>query len=195
MSAAASDRQSAAGTLEIRASRPEDLPAIREIYAHHVLHGLASFEITPPDLAELARRRDDVLARGLPHLVAVRDGQVSGYAYAAPYRPRPAYRYTVEDSVYVAPDQVGRGVGRALLGCMIELCEAAGYRQMVAVIGDRGNGPSIGLHAALGFAQVGLLPSVGLKFGRWVDIVIMQRALGPGDGDLPGQRGAGRRDL
>ena len=187
MSAAASDRDSAAGRLEIRASRPEDLPAIREIYAHHVLHGLASFEITPPDLAELARRRDDVLARGLPHLVAVRDGQVSGYAYAAPYRPRPAYRYTVEDSVYVAPDQVGRGVGRALLGRMIELCEAAGYRQMVAVIGDRGNGPSIGLHAALGFAQVGLLPSVGLKFGRWVDIVIMQRALGPGDGDLPGE--------
>jgi L-amino acid N-acyltransferase YncA len=182
----ASDGDNAPIGIEIRASRPEDLPAIREIYAHHVLHGLASFEITPPDVAELARRRDDVLARGLPHLVASREGGVSGYAYAAPYRPRPAYRYTVEDSVYVAPEQIGKGVGRALLRHLIELCEAAGYRQMVAVIGDRGNGPSIGLHAALGFSQVGLLPSVGLKLGRWVDIVIMQRALGAGDRDLPG---------
>jgi L-amino acid N-acyltransferase YncA len=178
--------------IEIRASRPEDLPATREIYAHHVLHGLASFEIIPPDVAELARRRDDVLARGLPHLVASRGGGVCGYAYAAPYRPRPAYRYTVEDSVYVAPEQVGKGVGRALLARLVELCEAAGYRQMVAVIGDRGNGPSIGLHAALGFSQVGLLPSVGLKFGRWVDIVIMQRALGTGDRDLPGPSRAGK---
>jgi L-amino acid N-acyltransferase YncA len=187
MSAAASDTETAAIAAGIRASRPEDLPAIQEIYAHHVLHGLASFEISPPEVEELARRRDDVLARGLPHLVALRDGRICGYAYAAPYRPRPAYRYTVENSVYIAPDQVGRGVGRALLGRLIELCEAAGYRQMVAVIGDRGNGPSIGLHAALGFAQVGLLPSVGLKLGRWVDIVIMQRALGPGDGDLPAE--------
>jgi L-amino acid N-acyltransferase YncA len=185
MSAVAGNTNTAAIAASIRASRAEDLTAIQEIYAHHVLHGLASFEITPPDAHELARRRDDVLARGLPHLVAERDGRVSGYAYAAPYRPRPAYRYTVEDSVYVAPDQIGKGVGRALLGRLIALCEAAGYRQMVAVIGDRGNGPSIGLHAALGFAQVGLLPSVGLKFGRWVDIVIMQRALGPGDRDLP----------
>ena len=169
----------------IRPSLPADLPAIRDIYAHHVLHGLASFEEVPPDLAEIARRRDDALARGLPHLVAEADGPVVGYAYAGPYRPRPAYRYTVEDSVYVAPDRIGRGTGRALLARLIELCEAAGYRQMVAVIGDSANAPSIGLHAALGFNRVALLPSVGFKFGRWVDIMIMQRPLGPGDTSLP----------
>ena len=172
----------------IRPSLPGDLAAVRDIYAHHVLHGLASFEEVPPDLAELARRRDDVLARGLPHLVAEAAGGrgVVGFAYAGPYRPRPAYRHTVEDSVYLAPDQAGRGIGRALLGRLIALCEAAGRRQMVAVIGDSGNAPSIGLHAALGFRRVGLLPSVGFKFGRWVDIVIMQRPLGPGDATLPG---------
>ncbi|HET6519787.1 MAG TPA: GNAT family N-acetyltransferase [Geminicoccaceae bacterium] len=175
---------------DIRPSSDADLPAIRAIYAHHVLYGLASFEEVPPDVAELARRRAEVLARGLPHLVAEgADGRVLGYAYAGPYRPRPAYRYTVEDSVYVAPDQTGRGVGRALLARLIALCEAAGYRQMLAVIGDSGNAPSIGLHAALGFGWVALLPSVGFKLGRWVDVVVMQRPLGSGGETLPGRDG------
>jgi phosphinothricin acetyltransferase len=176
--------------LVIRPSRDDDLPAIRDIYAHHVLTGLASFEVDPPDLEEMARRRADVLARGLPHLVAERAGpegpRILGYAYAGPYRTRPAYRLTLENSIYVAPDAVRGGVGRGLLAALIDLCEADGYRQMIAVIGDSGNAGSIGLHAALGFRQVGLLPSIGFKFGRWVDSVLMQRALGPGDEALPG---------
>ena len=175
--------------LDIRPSREADLPAVQAIYAHHVLYGLATFEEVPPDAAELARRRAELLARGLPHLVAEMEGQVVGYAYAGPYRPRPAYRNTVEDSVYLAPDRVGRGIGRALLGRLIGLCEAAGHRQMVAVIGDSGNAPSIRVHEALGFARVGLLTSVGFKLGRWVDTVIMQRPLGPGDATPP-DRGA-----
>ena len=170
----------------VRDSGDEDIPAIQAIYAHHVLHGLASFEEAPPDAAEIGRRRADGLARRLPYLVAELEGSVVGYAYAAPYRTRVAYRYTLENSVYVAAGLVGRGVGRALLAVLIPRCEAAGYRQMVAVIGDSANEASIGLHAAFGFARVGLLPSVGFKFGRWVDSVLMQRALGPGDGTLPG---------
>ncbi|NYZ17340.1 N-acetyltransferase [Azospirillum sp. RWY-5-1] len=169
----------------IRISTPDDLPAIQAIYAHHVLHGIASFEEVPPDTAELGRRRADVLARGLPHLVAVRDGAVIGFAYAGPYRTRPAYRHTVEDSVYVAQGLAGGGVGRALLERVVALCEVAGCRQMVAVIGDSGNAGSIRLHEALGFTRVGLLPSVGFKLGRWVDSVLMQRALGPGDTTPP----------
>ncbi len=172
--------------LLIRPSRAEDLPAIRGIYAHHVLTGLASFEVEPPDLPEMARRREDVLARGLPHLVAERDGRILGYAYAGPYRTRPAYRFAVEDSIYVAHDAARGGVGRGLLAELVSTCDAQGYRQMVAVIGDSGNAGSIGLHAALGFRHVGLLPSIGLKFGRWVDSVIMQRPLGAGDEALPG---------
>ncbi|MGH6944319.1 MAG: GNAT family N-acetyltransferase [Geminicoccaceae bacterium] len=178
-------RSEQAIALEIRASRPDDLPAIREIYAYHVLNGLGSFEEAPPDLAELGRRRDDVIGRRLPHLVAALDGEVGGFAYAGPYRTRPAYRYTVEDSVYVAPSRSGRGIGRALLERVIERCQAADCRQMIAIIGDSDNTPSIDLHEALGFTRVGLLTSVGLKFGRWVDTVIMQRPLGPGDADLP----------
>lgn len=173
----------------IRPSQPGDLPAICAIYAHHVSYGLATFEEEPPDVAELGRRRAELLARGLPHLVAELDGAVVGYAYAGPYRPRPAYRNTVEDSVYIAPERTGRGVGRALLSQLIDACEAAGYRQMVAVIGDSANTPSIGLHAALGFRQVGVFTSVGFKLRRWVDTVLMQRPLGPGDGELPGRRG------
>jgi L-amino acid N-acyltransferase YncA len=173
----------------IRPSRPGDLAALCAIYAHHVRHGLATFEEAPPDVAELGRRRAELLARGLPHLVAELDGVVVGYAYAGPYRPRPAYRHTVEDSVYIAPGHLGRGAGRALLAQLIAACAAAGYRQMVAVIGDSANAPSIGLHAALGFRQVGVLRSVGFKLGRWVDTVLMQRPLGPGDAELPGQRG------
>ncbi|HEY0835048.1 MAG TPA: GNAT family N-acetyltransferase [Azospirillum sp.] len=170
----------------IRESQAADLARIQAIYAHHVLHGLASFEEEPPDVDELRRRRADVLGRGLPHVVAERDGQVLGFAYAGPYRLRRAYRFTVEDSIYVAEDCRGQGVGRALLSAIIEGSTAAGCRQMIAVIGDSGNAASIGVHASLGFAQTGVLHSVGFKFGCWVDCVLMQRPLGPGDGSLPG---------
>jgi phosphinothricin acetyltransferase len=169
----------------IRPCRPGDIPSIEAVYAWHVRHGLATFEVEPPDAAELQRRRTSVLALGLPYLVAERGGRVVGYAYASLYRARPAYRHTAEDSIYVAADQTGQGVGRALLGALLPLCAEAGYRQMVAVIGDSGNAASIGLHRAMGFRQVGLLPAVGFKFGRWVDSVLMQRPLGPGDSTLP----------
>jgi L-amino acid N-acyltransferase YncA len=170
----------------VRASRREDVPALAATYAHHVLHGLASFEIVPPDADEIALRREGVLARGLPYLVAELDGGIAGYAYAAPYRTRPAYRYALEDSVYVDPSAARRGVGRALLDALIEACAALGYRQMIAVIGDSDNAASIGLHVACGFAHAGMLPSVGFKQGRWVDSVLMQRALGPGGAVPPG---------
>jgi phosphinothricin acetyltransferase len=175
--------------LALRHAEDRDLAPIAAIYADHVLTGLASFEVVPPDAAEIARRRADVLARGLPYLVAELAGAVVGYAYAAPYRLRPAYRYTVEDSVYVRRDAVGRGVGRRLLERLIADCTAGGYRQMIAVIGDSANRPSIALHEACGFARVGHLPSVGFKFDRWVDSVLMQRALGLGDATPPAERG------
>lgn len=173
--------------LIIRPSRDDDIPAIAAIYGHHVLHGLASFEEVPPDEAEIARRRADILARNLPYLTAELDGRVVGYAYAGLYRPRSAYRFSVEDSIYVAADAPRRGIGRALLSDLIARCAALGYRQMVAVIGDTGNTASIALHAALGFRVVGTLPSVGFKHGRWVDSVFMQRPLGAGDSLLPGE--------
>ncbi len=166
--------------LLIRDSAPADLPAIQEIYAWHVLNGLASFEETAPDLAEMTRRRGDVLARGMPHLVAEDGVQVVGYSYAGPYRSRSAYRYSVENSVYVRHDTIHRGVGRALLSELVARCQRLGLREMVAVIGDSGNAASIGLHAALGFRMVGVLEAVGFKHGRWVDSVIMQRRLGDG---------------
>jgi L-amino acid N-acyltransferase YncA len=169
----------------VRPSRADDLAAITDIYAHHVGHGSASFEEVPPDRAELARRREDVLQRGLPHLVAEIDGVVAGYAYAGLYRTRSAYRFTVEDSIYVRHDCGRRGVGRVLLPALILACEQAGFRQMIAVIGDSGNAASIGLHAAFGFTHAGVLRSVGFKFGRWIDCVLMQRPLGLGDSDLP----------
>ncbi|MEQ8818447.1 MAG: N-acetyltransferase family protein [Thalassobaculum sp.] len=172
-------------TVLVRPSGPADLPAIQAIFAHHVTHGFGSFEEVPPDVDEMAARRLALVERGLPHLVAEADGRVLGYAHAGPYRPRPAYRYTVEDSVYVAPEAVRRGVGRALLAALIEICEAGPWRQMVAVIGDRGNTASVALHAALGFHEAGHLKAVGFKLGRWVDVVIMQRALGTGDDDDP----------
>lgn len=171
--------------IAVRDAHVEDLPHVQRIYAHHVLHGLASFEEQPPDLAEMTRRYEAVVTRGLPYLVAEGAGQVHGYAYAAPYRPRPAYRFTLEDSIYVDDAAVGRGVGRELLSVLLARCAGLGYRQMLAVIGDSGNAGSIGLHAALGFEQAGMLRSVGFKFGRWVDSVIMQKALGPGDSTLP----------
>jgi L-amino acid N-acyltransferase YncA len=177
----------------VRPSRDADLPVIAAIYAHHVRQGLASFELEPPSPEEMARRRAEVVARGLPYLVAEAEGRVVGYAYAGPYRTRPAYRYTVEDSIYVEPDQVGRGIGRLLLPAVIDACEGAGYRQMVAVIGDSGNAASIRLHEAFGFRRVGLLPAVGFKLGRWVDSVLMQRPLGEGDATPPAGAAVGAR--
>jgi phosphinothricin acetyltransferase len=173
--------------IEVRDSSDADLAAIEAIYGHHVRHGLGSFEETPPRREELARRRAEVLARGLPYLVATDgSGTVLGYAYAGPYRTRSAYRHTVENSVYVAPAGTRRGVGRTLLAALIARCEAAGLRQMVAVIGDSGNAGSIGLHEALGFRRIGTLEAIGWKHGRWVDSVLMQRALGTGGNSPPG---------
>ena len=150
-----------------------------------MLHGLASFEEEPPSVDELERRFRDVTERGLPYLIAEIGGTVAGYGYCAPYRARSAYRYALEDSVYVRHDMVGRGVGKALLDELIRRCADLGYRQIVAVIGDSANAASIGVHAACGFVRVGTLRSVGFKFGRWVDSVFMQRPLGPGDGTRP----------
>jgi phosphinothricin acetyltransferase len=166
----------------IRPSQDADLPAVTGIYAHHVLHGSASFELEPPDPAEMARRRADVLSKGLPYFVAEEGGTIVGYAYANHFRPRPAYRFCVENSIYLAPQTHRRGIGRALLAELITRCEQAGARQMVAVIGGSDNAASIGLHAALGFAPAGRLQASGWKFGRWHDTVLMQRALGPGQG-------------
>lgn len=171
--------------MNIRSSRPDDLARIQAIYAHHVLTGAASFEEVPPSLEEIARRRDEVLARGMPYVVAEMDGRVIGYAYAGPYRLRTAYRYSVEDSIYLDPECMGRGAGRALLSVVIDRCEEAGCRQMIAVIGDSVNASSIGLHRSLGFEPAGLLRAVGFKFGRWVDSVLMQRPLGNGDASRP----------
>lgn len=167
--------------LILRPSTPADLPAITAIYAEAVLHGTGTFELDPPDDAEMARRRDDVLSKGLPWLVAERGGQVLGYAYANTFRPRKAYRFCLEDSIYLHPDARGQGLGRLLLTELIGRCEAAGARQMLAVIGDAANAGSIGVHAALGFEHTGVLKASGWKFGRWLDVVLMQRTLGAGD--------------
>ena len=169
----------------VRPSAEADVAAIQRIYGHHVRHGLASFEEEAPDVAEMARRRAEVVGRGLPHLVAEADGRVLGFAFAGPYRARSAYRFTVEDSVYVAAEAAGRGLGGLLLARLIRDCEAWGARQMVAVIGDSGNLGSIRLHARAGFREAGTLRAVGFKLGRWVDSVLMQRPLGPGDASPP----------
>lgn len=173
------------GDLSIRPAAAGDLPAIQAIYAHHVLHGLGTFEEVPPAVEEMAGRHAAVLARGLPWLVAEADGIILGYAYAGPFRPRAAYRYTVEDSVYVAPDAQRRGVGRALLEAVLAECRTLGLRQAVAVIGDSGNIGSIGVHAACGFELKAVLPGLGFKFGRWVDVVWMQRSLNQGGDARP----------
>ncbi|SDB61636.1 GNAT family N-acetyltransferase [Belnapia rosea] len=172
--------------LFLRSSTDADIPAIARIYGHWVLHGLASFELDPPGGAEMARRRAAVLDGGYPYIVATdRHGEVLGYAYASAYRTRPAYRFTVEDSIYVAPEAGRRGIGRLLLPALIERCTALGFRLMVAVIGDSANAGSIGLHRACGFADAGLLPGIGWKHGRWVDSVLMTRPLGEGQATAP----------
>lgn len=174
------------GPLRIRDATDADMPAIQAIYAHHVTHGFGSFEEVPPDLAEMARRRQDVLARGLPYLVAVdREGRLLGFSYAAPYRLRTAYRYTLEDSIYVAPEAVGCGVGARLLKTLIARTTKLGYRQMIAVIGDSGNRASMRVHASQGFRKAAVMEGIGFKLGRWIDSVLMQRPLGPGKGRKP----------
>lgn len=163
-----------------------DIPAIAAIYGHWVTHGVASFELEPPDAEEMQRRRAAILAAGYPYLVAEDEGgRVLGYAYASAWRTRPAYRFGCENSVYVAPDAGKGGIGRALLQALIARCEAKGLRLMVAVIGDSGNAPSIALHRAVGFQPAGLLPATGWKHGRWVDTVLMTRPLGPGSSTPP----------
>jgi phosphinothricin acetyltransferase len=172
-------------SLALRAAQPGDLPAITAIYAHHVLTGTASFETEPPDEREMRERFEAICDRGFPYVVAERDGRVAGYAYASLYRARIAYRYTLEDSIYVDPACPRAGVGRALLARLIADCEACGARQLVAVIGGSDNMPSIRLHAEQGFETVGILRAAGWKHGRWIDSVLMQRALGPGGSSPP----------
>ena len=170
--------------IAIRPASVDDLKALHEIYAGHVLNGAASFEEVPPDLAEFERRWRHIAELGLPYLVVCDPRGILGYAYAGPYRPRSAYRFTVEDSIYLDPQATGRGIGRRLLTSVIEGATAAGKRQMLAVIGDSTNRASVALHLSLGFTEVGTFRAVGFKFGRWVDSVLMQRALGPGDLEL-----------
>lgn len=172
--------------MPIRDARPEDAPAVAAIYAHHVLHGTGTFEEVPPPAGEVVARIARVQAAGNAWLVAEEGGEVVGYGYFTAFRDRSAYRFTAEDSVYVRDDVRGQGVGKALVAALLERAEAKGFRQMIAVIGDSENVGSIGLHLSLGFRQAGVLKAAGLKFGRWVDVVTMQKALGEGDRPLPG---------
>ena len=171
----------------VRASAENDLPALTAIYAHHVLHGTGTFETTAPTEADMAGRRADVLAKGLPHLVIETDGRVLGFAYCQWFKPRPAYRYSAEDSIYLHPAAQGRGLGRELLGALIDQAQAAGIRKLIAVIGDSANAGSIGVHCALGFTDVGTIRACGWKFGRWLDIVLMEKALGEADTTAPAE--------
>jgi phosphinothricin acetyltransferase len=168
-----------------RPATPADMAAIQRIYAHHVLTSLATFEEVPPDEAEMNRRREEIVGRGLPYLVIEREAKVVGFAYAGPYRTRSAYRYTLEDSIYVAPEVVGQGYGRALLSELLLQCTKLGFRQMIAIIGDSQNGASMRLHERLGFRRAGVLTGVGFKFGRWVDGLVMQLPLGDSDRSAP----------
>jgi len=169
-----SDSQAA---IVLRPSTDGDVPAMLEIYGYHIRHGIGDFEPEPADLREIKRRRKVMLKRRMPHMVADLDGHVVGYAYAAPFRKRPAYRYTVEHSIYVHKDHLRQGIGGRLLPALIDQCAAAGFHQMIAVI-DSGNLPSLALHEAFGFERSGLLREVGFKFGHWTDSVLMQRPLG-----------------
>lgn len=177
---------SAAPMVALRPATAGDMATVQRIYAHHVLTGYASFEETPPDVAEMTRRWTAIVDAGLPYVCAVERDQVLGYAYAGPYRPRSAYRFCVEDSIYLAPDATGRGIGRTLLAALIQRCTEIGKRQMIAVIGDSANLASIELHRVCGFQHVGTFAAIGFKHGRWVDSVLMQRPLGAGAETLPG---------
>ena len=174
--------------MDIRAARPDDVPEIQAIYAHHVLHGAGTFDEVPPSVEEVRARFEAVIAHSWTWLVATDETGVLGYAYFSQLRDRSAYRYTAEDSIYVREDVRGQGVGKALVARVLEEAERAGFRQMIAVIGDSENVGSIGMHASLGFQRVGILRASGLKFGRWVDTVYMQRALGRGDADMPDEQ-------
>lgn len=171
--------------LIIRNSLPEDIPAITAIYTHHVLHGTGTFEIEPPTCEDMAGRRADVLGKGLPYLVATDGQQVLGFAYCNWFKPRPAYRFSAEDSIYLAPEALGRGLGRSLLAELMQRAETAGVRKLIAVIGDSANQGSIGVHHSVGFTHVGVLKSSGWKFDRWLDVVLMDKALGAGDSTAP----------
>ena len=173
-------------SLEIRPALAADLPFITDIYADAVRFGTATFELVPPDLAEMTRRFQALMDGGFPYFVAVLEGRVVGYAYAGEYRSRPAYRFTVENSIYLQPVIHRRGIGRQLLQRLVAECGARGYRQMIGVIGDSANAGSIGVHARCGFQMIGTHPNVGFKFGRWLDIVMMQRELGDGASTVPG---------
>jgi L-amino acid N-acyltransferase YncA len=188
MSKPADAKGVAAWAATLRPSRAEDVPAITAIYGLHVLTGTASFETEAPDAAEMARRWAGLVGRGYPYLVAEDAAGIAGYAYAGPYRARPAYRETVENSIYLRSDAMGRGLGRRLLDALIEACMARGFRQMIAVVGDSGNLASIRLHERAGFRLVGVLRSVGYKHERWLDTVLLQRALGAGDTEPPPMR-------
>jgi L-amino acid N-acyltransferase YncA len=172
--------------IEIRSAQEADLPATTAIYAQAVREGTATFELDPPDLSEMTRRFRTLSDGGFPYFVAVLDGRIAGYAYAGPYRPRPAYRFTVENSVYLDPISHRRGIGLKLMQELIPACTARGFRQMIAVIGDSANTASIGLHTRCGFQMIGTHPNVGLKFGRWLDTVMMQLPLGEGAATVPG---------
>lgn len=169
----------------IRPSTDADVPAITAIYTHHVLHGTGTFEIEPPSADDMATRRADVLAKGLPYLVAEEGSRVLGFAYCNWFKPRPAYRFSAEDSIYLAPEAAGRGLGRQLLTALTEQAQACGVRKLIAVIGDSANAGSIGVHRTLGFDHVGVIRSCGWKFERWLDIVLMEKALGAGDSSSP----------
>ncbi|MAH85106.1 MAG: GNAT family N-acetyltransferase [Rhodospirillaceae bacterium TMED8] len=161
----------------VRDARHQDIPAIQSIYAYHVLHGVGSWEKTPPEIDEMVTRHDTITKNKYPYYVGTIDGEVLGYAYVCSYRPRPAYQFTVENSVYVANDAARRGIGLTLLDALISQCTFLGFRRMVAIIGDSANYPSIGLHKKAGFHHVGIIPACGFKHEKWLDQVIMQRAL------------------
>ena len=169
----------------IRPSQPEDLSAITAIYQHHVLHGTGTFEIEPPSLQDMTARREDVLSKGLPYLVIEDQGQVQGFAYCNWFKPRPAYRFSAEDSIYLATNASGMGWGRLLLSELCRKAEAAGIRKLIAIIGDSANAGSIGVHSSVGFHSVGVVKACGWKFNRWLDIVMMEKALGHGDTRSP----------
>ncbi len=173
--------------LIIRDATPGDMIAVQRIYSEHVLHGTATFEEVPPSVDDMLQRRAQILAAGMPYLVAIVDGEVAGYCYAAQYRPRVAYRYTIEDSIYLAANQAGKGLGKALLAALIERCEQGPWRQMIAVIAGNNNYSSIGLHRSMGFTHAGTQVATGFKFNEWIDVVFMQRALGAGKNTLPDQ--------